>query len=172
MNASDNLQISEVVRPQTVFSFDTKYQEPGSSPSSTVQKNLPVSSPSPSRQQKKRSPDDSPDATLSSPSLPLSIAKSSTVKIDKDARALNLNLEQCLLMTLRQEGASGQVIFMGKPGDKNELVNASNMVELICSRLSGKSDILNAINYLYGCYKRIQAKEVASVDKLREDLAK
>jgi len=94
-------------------------------------------------------------------------------KVDKEARSLNLHLEQSLLMTLRRDGASGQIIYMGSEStNTNELLNASNMVELICSRLSGKSDILNAMSYLFGCYKRILSKEVVSTEKLREDLIK
>jgi hypothetical protein len=85
------------------------------------------------------------------------------------ARTLNLHLEQVLLMTMRREAVSGQIIYMENCG--SELLNATNMVELICSRLSGKKDILNAISYLYSCFKRIQSKEIAATDKLLEDLA-
>lgn len=96
---------------------------------------------------------------------------SATPKIDRDARLLNIQLEQCLNMTLRKEGVTGSIVFMGSGEDENDLVNASNMIELICSRLSGnKSDILNAISYLYGCFKKILMKEATAVDKLREDL--
>jgi len=104
-------------------------------------------------------------------SLNSTLMSPNSQKVDKEARSLNLHLEQSLLMTLRKEGASGQILYMGsETTNSNELVNASNMGELICSRLSGKSDVLNAMSYLYGCYKRILSKEVASTEKLRDDL--
>ena len=130
---------------------------------------------SPSQQQRKllKSTDTAASKPVTkTPTQAAKISKSTaTPKIDRDARLLNIQLEQCLNMTLRKEGVTGSIVFMGTGEDENDLVNASNMIELICSRLSGnKSDILNAISYLYGCFKKILTKEATAVDKLREDL--
>ena len=167
--------------PATVFTFgSTKSAEENSNKmevdsirsSEFSKKNSPADlSMYPTQQQKKAM--QSSNATLSStPNKAMNISKPiATPKIDKEARLLNLQLEQCLNMTLRKEGVTSSVIFMGTGDVENEYVNASNMIELICSRLSGQnSDILNAISYLYGCYKKILMKEATAIDKLREDL--
>ena len=96
-----------------------------------------------------------------------------TIVLDREARTLNLALESSLLMTLRQDYHEDKtIIYMGNEHKVGDLLNTGNISELVCSRLSGRGEILNAVNYLSGCYKRIISKEVSASPKLRDDLVK
>ena len=66
------------------------------------------------------------------------------LKIDRDARALNISLEQSLMVTLRREAAVGSILFidLGQT-EKNSLLNASNIDNVICNRLMDQSEVLN-----------------------------
>ena len=93
--------------------------------------------------------------------------------LDREARALNIALESSLLITLRQDVSLDKTIcYMGSNQQTGDLLTTANISELICSRLMGRNEILNAVNYLSGCYKRILSKEVAAAQKLRDDLIK
>jgi hypothetical protein len=113
----------------------------------------------------------SKDLTISSNSSSSKIVRLSTM--DRDSVALNLNLENCILITLRQEIAQSNpsIRYIGTISS-SDLLNSSNISELICTLLSQKSEVLNAVNYLTGSYKRLHAKESAVNDKLKEDLKK
>lgn len=96
------------------------------------------------------------------------------LKIDRDARALNISLEQSLMVTLRREAAVGSILFidLGQT-EKNSLLNASNIDNVICNRLMDQSEVLNAVTYLIQCYKRVQVKETsASTVSMREELVR
>jgi len=96
------------------------------------------------------------------------------LKIDRDARALNISLEQSLMVTLRREAAVGSILFidLGQT-EKNSLLNASNIDNVICNRLMDQSEVLNAVTYLIQCYKRVQIKETsASTASMREELVR
>jgi hypothetical protein len=78
-------------------------------------------------------------------------------------------------MTLRADAAAPGVLFMGSDGRPPEYLNVGNISELICTRLaSGDSgtDVINAVSYLSGCYKRILNKESSANAKAKEDLVK
>lgn len=95
-------------------------------------------------------------------------------KVDRDAMALNLLLENCLMITLRAEAAYDGVLYMGDAtGRAGELLNSNSVNELVCARLSEGSEILNAVNYLIGCYKKLYAKENAAPNaKVQAELAR
>lgn len=94
-------------------------------------------------------------------------------RVDLEARALNVVLENCLLITLRPEAAVSPIVFVGGDERTDSLITANNISELVCSRLSGTcNEILNAVSYLVGCCKRMIAKEPASNQKTREELMK
>ncbi len=100
-------------------------------------------------------------------------APTSGVKLDREARALNLTLESCLMFTLRPEAATDGVVYLSQDSSVGELINPSNVSMLIFARLSESSELLNAVNYLAGCYKKLMIKETsASTDKVRDDLMK
>lgn len=96
-------------------------------------------------------------AEASRPSPKKDPAALEAVKLDRDARALNMSLEFALQLTLRPEAAVDSIQYIGQPGAPSALLNASNISELICTRLTEHTE--NAVNYLSGCYKRIVAKE-------------
>lgn len=119
--------------------------------------------------------DSSPQRKLLRNQEPKSTAAvDSQLKIDRDARALNISLEQSLMVTLRREAAVGSILFidLGQT-EKNSLLNASNIDNVICSRLMDQSELLNAVTYLIQCYKRVQVKETsASTASMREELVR
>ena len=92
------------------------------------------------------------------------------LKLDRDARALNMSLEFALQLTLRPEAAVDSIQYIGQPGAPSALLNANNISELICSRLTEYTE--NAVNYLTGCYKRIVAKESSVSPGIVVELAK
>lgn len=92
------------------------------------------------------------------------------VKLDRDARALNMSLEFSLQFTLRPEAAVDSIQYIGQPGTPSALLNATNISELICSRLTEHNE--NAVAYLTGCYKRIVAKESSVSPGIVVELAK
>jgi hypothetical protein len=94
---------------------------------------------------------------------------SNKIKLDREAIALNLSLENVLQLTLRPEIADSLVYLESA----DQLLSPSNLSEHICSRLMLKKDLLNAIWYLTACYKRILSKESsASSQKTQDDLIK
>lgn len=119
--------------------------------------------------------DTSPQRKLLRNQEPKSTAAVDTqLKIDRDARALNISLEQSLMVTLRREAAVGSILFidLGQT-EKSSLLNASNIDNVICSRLMDQSEVLNAVTYLIQCYKRVQIKETsASTASMREELVR
>jgi len=94
------------------------------------------------------------------------------VKVDRDNRALNLNLEFALQLTLRSDAAVDSIKYCGHEGitPATSLLNASNISELICGRLTEQTE--NAVLYLSGCYKRIVAKESSASPAVQAELAK
>lgn len=94
------------------------------------------------------------------------------VKLDRDNRSLNINLEFALQITLRPDAAVDSIRYFGHSGitSSNNLLNASNISELICGRLSEPNE--NAVMYLSGCYKRIVAKESSASPAVLVELAK
>lgn len=94
------------------------------------------------------------------------------VKVDRDNRALNLNLEFALQLTLRADAAVDSIKYCGHEGitPATSLLNAGNISELICGRLTEQTE--NAVLYLSGCYKRIVAKESSASPVVQAELAK
>lgn len=95
----------------------------------------------------------------------------------RDAISLNISLEYALQSTFRREAAINSIKYIGN----NELagvvpstellINAANISELICNRLSGdNAGVLNAVSYLSGCYKRILQRESSASEKVRDEL--
>ena len=90
----------------------------------------------------------------------------------QEARALNLSLENALQVTLRLEVADSSTFYLGDMVTTSEFLNSTNFSEVICARLSTRGDILNAVSYLVGCYKRLSSKELTSSGNLRDELIK
>lgn len=92
------------------------------------------------------------------------------LRVDRDARALNLSLEFALQFTLRREAAVDSVVYIGDDSSSVTLLNASNISDLICRRLTEQE--MSAVQYLTGCFKRIVAKESSASQSVAEDLIK
>lgn len=109
---------------------------------------------------------------VTSPQKKTDPAALEAVKVDRDNRALNLSLEFALQLTLRPEYAVDSVRYCGHDGitSSNNLLNAGNISELICGRLTEQTE--NAVLYLTGCYKRIVAKESSTSPVVQTELAK
>lgn len=90
----------------------------------------------------------------------------------QEARMLNIGLENALQVTLRLEVADGSTYYLGDLVTSGEMLSSSNLSEVICARLTSRGDILNAVSYLVGCYKRITAKEITASGNLRDELLK
>lgn len=101
-------------------------------------------------------------------------AAAEAIRAEREQRALNITLESALLVTFRREAATELIHFIGEDNaDEGQLLNCNNFSEVVCNRLSDTGDILNAVSYLTGCYKRIMAKEsAASSENLRLELVK
>eukprot|EP01038_Epipyxis_sp_PR26KG_P006656 gene6656-9137_t len=112
--------------------------------------------------------DTTPVKKIPKPQSDESTATSNEIRFDRDARALNLILENCLLVTFRKEAGVAETIKYIGNNSKDELINTNNISDIICGRLADSSDIPNAITYLLSCYKRIQAKELSASDRVRE----
>lgn len=115
--------------------------------------------------------------SLESPNKKVTVADSPSkpplTPTSQEARILNLSLENILQVTLRIEAADGMTTFLGDMLDcRGELLSTNNVSEVVCAKLDSKSDILNAISYLVGSYKRLCIKEAASAGNVRADLAR
>lgn len=104
-------------------------------------------------------------------------APSSFSKAERDARFINMALEQILQVTLRPEVEDPSLLLL--PSDyteSNNLINSVNLSDIICQRLSlppsSNSSIifLNAVNYLINCYKKCLQKELTSNEVLVKEL--
>lgn len=134
-----------------------------------------INSVSPQKKILKNSGPNSPVTTsasvdLSRPSPKKDPAVLEAVKLDRDARALNMSLEFALQLTLRPEAAVDSIQYIGQAGGPAALLNSNNISELICSHLTEHSE--NAVLYLTGCYKRIVAKESSVSPGIVAELAK
>jgi hypothetical protein len=90
----------------------------------------------------------------------------------QDVRLLNLNLEYILQVTLRVEAVDPMTTYLGDLLDcKGDMLTADNFSEVVCAKLSGRSDFLNAVSFLVGSYKRLSMKETASSGNFRTSLA-
>eukprot|EP01032_Pedospumella_encystans_P017808 gene17808-20285_t len=143
---------------------DTKRNKDGDETSSPLKKSLKTSGP--------QSPiaSSTTDAQKSTPKK--DPAALEALKIDRDNRALNMNLEFALQLTLRREAAVDSIQYCGHDGItmSNSFLNASNISELMCGRLNEQTE--NAVMYLSGCYKRIVAKESSASPAVQAELAK
>lgn len=92
------------------------------------------------------------------------------LRIDRDARALNMSLEYSLQLTFRSEAAVDSIRYVGQEGTSGTLLNSTNISELICSHLTEQNE--SAIAYLTGCYKRIVQKESAASPAVATELAR
>jgi hypothetical protein len=88
--------------------------------------------------------------------------------VTADSRMLNLALEGILLVTLRKDSAKHPIVYLGLSAS---LLSPSILSEVICSRLSG-TDLLSAVTYLVGCYKRLLAKEVIVSPAIAKELSR
>lgn len=94
-------------------------------------------------------------------------------KLDRDVRSLNLILESSLLSTLRSEAANESVSYVGDYIDCNgNMLNSTNISEVICSRLANNVDRQSAITYLCNSYKRLILKETAAPTQIQPEVAK
>jgi len=143
---------------------DSKRNKDGDDTSSPLKKSLKTSGP--------QSPiaNSTADAPKSTPKK--DPAALEALKIDRDHRALNMNLEFALQLTLRREAAVDSIQYCGNEGitAANNFLNASNISELMCGRLNEQTE--NAVMYLSGCYKRIVAKESSASPAVQAELAK
>lgn len=96
----------------------------------------------------------------------------SASKMDRDARIVNLFIEQSMLMTVRRESASPPIVFIGD--DLGNLLNSSNLTMAIYERVNGESssDILNATLYFVACYRRMISKEATVPENVRGEVAR
>ena len=168
------LQKAEEIMAQgatsTPMEVDTKLDSPTRSKSSMSTTTAPT--PSPQKISSKtenttcNSPNDGPKSTpkKSDPQV------TEALRIDRDARALNLSLEFALQFTLRPEAAVDSVVYIGQDNSTGTLLNASNISDLICRRLIEQE--MSAVQYLTGCFKRIVAKESSASPGVATDLMK
>jgi hypothetical protein len=110
-----------------------------------------------------------PEASKVTPKKPESQA-AEAVRLDRDARALNISLEFSLQLTLRPEAAVDSIRYAGQDHSAGSLLNASNINELICSHLTEQNE--GAVHYLTGCYKRIALKESSASASVAAELTK
>ena len=145
-------------------SADTKRNKDGDETSSPLKKSLKISGP--------QSPIASSTADPQKSTPKKDPAALEALKIDRDNRALNMNLEFALQLTLRREAAVDSIQYCGHDGITvaNSFLNASNISELMCGRLNEQTE--NAVMYLSGCYKRIVAKESSASPAVQVELAK
>ena len=108
--------------------------------------------------------------TTSSPATNKTNPLQSPMKLDREARALNIALEFSLQLTLRPEAAVDSIRYIGQDGNSGGLLNSTNISELICSRLTEGTE--NAVHYLTSCYKRIMTKESSVTPGILSELAK
>lgn len=130
---------------------------------------------SPKKKQQRDSYDTPAKATLGSNSLNSSFSSpmDPTAKIDRDARSLNLILESALLCTLRRDSTTDNTIYLGDYIESNgNLLNSTNISEVVCSRLTSSSDRLSAMIYLTNSYKRLVAKETAAPTQIQAEINK
>ena len=137
-------------------------------------RNINDSETSPKKKQSRNStdfpstPSQAPIQKSIQPSPPSSEQASKAIR---DARSLNLALESALFMTLRREVAVPPVVYIGDDFmTSGELLNASNMSDVVCFRLAKNTDILNAVSYLCSTYKRLASKEATVTAAVKEDL--
>lgn len=143
---------------------DTKRNKNGDETSSPLKKSLKTSGP---QSPIANNPVDAPKLTPKKDPAALE-----ALKVDRDNRALNMNLEFALQLTLRREAAVDSIQYCGHDGIAagNSSLNASNISELMCGRLNEQTE--NAVMYLSGCYKRIVAKESSASPAVQVELAK
>lgn len=142
---------------------DTKRNKNGDETSSPLKKSLKTSGPqSPVASNASEAPRSTPKKDP---------AALEALKIDRDNRALNMNLEFALQLTLRREAAVDSIQYCGHDGvtATSTFLNASNISELMCGRLNEQTE--NAVMYLSGCYKRIVAKESSASPAVQAELA-
>eukprot|EP01041_Mallomonas_annulata_P010387 gene10387-21664_t len=121
-----------------------------------------LSSPEPTLKKPAAAPKDSPNQSeMSSPKRPTTS--------DINSRTLNLMLEQIFLMSLRKD-TENDIKYMGHVGGTDGLLNASNISELICTRLISDIESGGAVGYLGACYKRLHQKESTATERIREEL--
>jgi hypothetical protein len=97
----------------------------------------------------------------------------------QDAFSLNLSLETILQATLRPEestmtpDSTTQKRYLGDLLDRSgEPLTVQVFSEVVCARLTGHSDVLNAVSFLVGCYKRLIARECSVSGNVLRDLIK
>jgi hypothetical protein len=124
--------------------------------------------------QKEQNPSDSPlkkrdRFEANSPVLPpiASPSFSSPKNLDKVAMSLNLLLEQIFLITVRKEGQQHSYIDAGV-----DMINASNLSEILLLRLTSNQESAGCAGYLVGCYRRLLMRESSVPERVKSDLQK
>lgn len=104
-------------------------------------------------------------------SAPQDLSYAPLTPTSQDARMLNLSLEHILHATLRPDIHDSLLSFLGDLLDmRGQLINVSNMSDVVCSKLNSRGDILNCVSFLVGAYKRLISKESASSGNIGNDL--
>lgn len=105
-----------------------------------------------------------------------SSAPTSSQKMNLNAIALNTLLEYALHASMRDPSQrhldSDKTLIYINPGSDSDMINSSNVSEVICNILVDKdlSDVGGAVGYLVACYRRLVSKEGAlASEKIRED---
>lgn len=124
--------------------------------------------------QQEHKPSDSPvkkreRIEANNPGLPpiASASFSSPKNLDKVAISLNLLLEQIFLITVRKEGQQHSYIDAGV-----DMMNASNLSEVLLLRLTTNQESAGCAGYLVGCYRRLAMRESSVPERVKSDLQK
>lgn len=147
---------------------DSKMEISSSSSVPTPASSMPPPPPPPSASSMPPPPPSSPIITSTNAFTPQFAATPSPTKSNLTHHlTVNQALESIFQISVRKDNTN--LKYMGDVCSEDYL-SSSCLSEVVCVRLSDDLEAGGAINYLYNCFKRLQAKLSTSNEKIKEEL--